>query len=1230
MSKPSHRRALLEDIEPRILYAADHPAAAAFASLLAADTAQVDQVPAQTQTQARTQGPTELVFIDERVPDADLLASDIAAQAAAGRDITVLRIGADVDGIAAITRALSGASGVTAVHVISHGGAGAVQLGASTLDQDALLLRAPEIAAWGQHMSADADMLLYGCDVADGSQGQALMQGLAQLTGADVAASTDRTGAAVLGGNWLLEASTGAIEAAGAVGLPGQAAFNNVLATFTVTNTNNSGAGSLRQAILDANALAGGDSINFAIGSFNTPQTINVASALPSLTDATIIDGASQGAPGSHNIVLDGNNGNYDGLVLASGASFSTISGLVIRNFGQEGIQIDANANDNVIRGNYIGQLGSDGLAGPAGSGNRTGILVLAGAVDNTLGGSTAADRNVISGNDGSGTFEGVGIDLNGAALTNVLGNYIGTDASGNVAVGNVTAGILVRGPALSNQIGGFAAGEANVIAGNPLHNVWISDTNAVYLIYNTIGLAADGVTVLGNSLDGILVEGTVNGGNFTGNVIAGAGRNGIRIDGTVTNLFMANNRIGTDAAGTANWGSGQDGVFIGNTSGSGAGPSNTVFIQGTVAFSGQAGPNFAGVRVDANVTGTHPLLFNTIYASSGLGIDIGAPGVQANDLGDADAGSTNPQNHPLVNSAAFANGQISLSISLNSRPSATFTIDFFGVPAGSLGGGLAEGNVYLGYIDVTTDASGNVAATTALAAGALLLGDRITATATRNLGGGSYGGTSEFSAAATIVDVNPVITSNGGGASAVVSVVEGITTVTTVHAIDADSPTLAYSIAGGADEGRFTITASTGALSFAAAPDFEAPTDAGANNVYDVVVHVSDGIHTDTQAIAVTVTNLNESPIGPVTDSNTAANSVAENAANGSLVGVTAHAVDPDGTNNAVSYRLADDAGGRFAIDASTGVVSVADGTRLDFEAAASHGITVLATSTDGSTSSQRFTIALANVDDDPPPAPAPVDPIPPAPPPPSPAPSPPPEPPAPPVEPGEPIDPDIPVVPTTNLLPVDPIDPLPSVPAVPEPGPAIGASLTPVGSDANAPAAPLLETSSGGTSALARTRLPMSAERREGSLAGNEPLANAFDAAPRLADVRVQTSALVPGLSVAQQQSPDEETTASSDVDATLVGGVAFSLGLVFWASRGSVLLASLLAAAPAWQNFDPLPVLRRRDEGRDTRDPEAQAEPETLAPSETGDAPDTLQAEELPSTRRIGADGHAEVRP
>ncbi len=103
-----------------------------------------------------------------------------------------------------------------------------------------------------------------------------------------------------------------------------------------------------------------------------------------------------------------------------------------------------------------------------------------------------------------------------------------------------------------------------------------------------------------------------------------------------------------------------------------------------------------------------------------------------------------------------------------------------------------------------------------------------------------------------------PVITSNGGGDEALIGIAENSTVATTVIATDADTgQTLAYSIAGGEDAALFTIDAATSALSFIAAPNYEAPTDAGADNIYNVIVSVSDGTLTDTQAIAVTVTDV-------------------------------------------------------------------------------------------------------------------------------------------------------------------------------------------------------------------------------------------------------------------------------------------------------------------------------------------------------------------------------------
>ncbi|MEY4637436.1 MAG: hypothetical protein RJA55_3234, partial [Acidobacteriota bacterium] len=130
------------------------------------------------------------------------------------------------------------------------------------------------------------------------------------------------------------------------------------------------------------------------------------------------------------------------------------------------------------------------------------------------------------------------------------------------------------------------------------------------------------------------------------------------------------------------------------------------------------------------------------------------------------------------------------------------------------------------------------------------------------NATGASYSSVLTFS-----TNVAPVITSNGGGASAAISVDENVSAVTTVTATDADSPaqTLTYAIDGGADAAKFSINATSGALTFVTAPDFEAPADAGGDNVYNVTVKVTDNGNTPksaTQDLAITVTNVAEVPV--------------------------------------------------------------------------------------------------------------------------------------------------------------------------------------------------------------------------------------------------------------------------------------------------------------------------------------------------------------------------------
>ncbi|WP_367848130.1 cadherin domain-containing protein [Rhodoferax sp. WC2427] len=745
MVAPTRRRAVLEDVEPRILYAADHPAAAVAAPLLAQEASMVARPEAQPETEAPRDA-TELVFIDERVPDADLLIADITAQTAGGRHMEVVRIGADEDGIARISAILAEHSDVTAVHVLAHGSAGSVTLGNTTLDHDALLLRAGEIAAWGDHLCGDADLLLYGCDVASTAEGQALVQNLAQLTGADVAASDNLTGAAGLGGDWVLEMHTGTVQTASAIDAAGQAAFDAVLATYTVTNTNNTGAGSLRQAITDANANAGTDTINFNIAGTGV-HTITLSSALPSITGTVVIDATTDDSFAANGnkpaIVLDGNSLNADGLVLASGSGGSTIRGLVIRNFGQDGIQIDSGSTGNTIAGNYIGSFAASGSSGGVGNGGA-GINVL--SANNTIGGTTVADRNLISGNAN-------GIVITGSSGNQVLGNYIGTNLAGTSTVANTFDGVRIEAGSTGNTVGGGNTNQRNIISGNGKDGIQIdgetSDNNVVQ--GNWIGVAADGATALGNGGDGIFIidgaDGTIVGGATTGqgNWIAAAGLVGIELDGTSSGTLVQGNRIGTDLAGSANWGMQQNGILLEDTSAPINGPSSNQFLDNIVAFSGQGGAFTAGISANNSAGTGNSFLRNLVYGGTGLGIDVGGNGVTANDTGDGDTGPNNRQNYPVLTLARTNGSSVDMAGTLNSTASSYYRIEFFASPTGNAGG-YGQGQIYLGFVNVATDGSGNASFSTTLSGVAVPVGYVVSATATKSDSGyATFTDTSEF-----------------------------------------------------------------------------------------------------------------------------------------------------------------------------------------------------------------------------------------------------------------------------------------------------------------------------------------------------------------------------------------------------------------------------------------------------------------------------------------------------
>jgi hypothetical protein len=221
-----------------------------------------------------------------------------------------------------------------------------------------------------------------------------------------------------------------------------------------------------------------------------------------------------------------------------------------------------------------------------------------------------------------------------------------------------------------------------------------------------------------------------------------------------------------------------------------------------------------------------------------------------------------------------------------------------------------------------------------------------------------------------TNVDEAPAITSNEGGASAEISVAEGTTTVTTVTATDPDAgATLVYSISGGVDSALFSIDRNTGVLSFRTSPDFEAPQDQGGNNVYNLVVAVSDGRLFDTQSLVVTVTDVAEpANQAPVISSDGGGETAALSVAEGATAVTTVVATDPD-AEDSVSYSLLASADSDlFAIDAATGVLTFI--AAPDFEAPQDEGMdnvyAVLVAASDGTlTDTQSITVTVTDVSD-------------------------------------------------------------------------------------------------------------------------------------------------------------------------------------------------------------------------------------------------------------------------
>lgn len=423
-------------------------------------------------------------------------------------------------------------------------------------------------------------------------------------------------------------------------------------ATLTVTNTSDADAGSLRAAILAANATPEPDTIAFAIAGAG-PHRIVPATRLPTLEHALVIDGYTQpgSAPNTRAaedggldtvlaIEIDGGGAGFFGFVVANEANV-TLRGLAIHGFGSPKIAGGGAGSSLAVEGCFVG-TSVDGLAADPSPSQQSCIIAGSGALH--VGGTTPAARNLVSGCGHSGIATG-----SGAAI--IEGNLIGTDATATYAIANTTAGITTSSVADTARlrIGGSATGARNVISGNGLAGVLLANANryaSFVIVGNFIGTDASGARAIPN--------GTTGATDFGGGIVIwnGAG---------APDHFD----IGGFAAGEANLIAFNDGAGIRSRAGS----ASESFDQ-------------RGNRLHHN------------RARDRANVDLAPPGATPNDADDVDEGTNAGQNFPEIEAAAIEGAQLIVTYRVDSSPGQSaypLRIDFYENVAGGSGAWLGQ-----------------------------------------------------------------------------------------------------------------------------------------------------------------------------------------------------------------------------------------------------------------------------------------------------------------------------------------------------------------------------------------------------------------------------------------------------------------------------------------------------------------------------------------------------------
>lgn len=498
------RKPLIEALEPRLLLSADLPL-----DILQADVVPDINLPvepvisdiyiASPESISGNMADVlsarhEIVFVDPALQEVDKLLQDLGLVNADGTNngVEVVRLNAVQDGIQQITDVLAGKQGVTGMHVLSHGSSGNLKLGSGHLNSDNLAGYSEQLTSWGNALTTEADILLYGCSIADGVAGVDFVNDLARITGADVAASVDNTGNLSLGANWVLESSTGLIESP-TLATNNSSSYDYLLAPLTFIddgagNITVTGTAGIDDVVLENNATAGQMTVRTADSTWS--QTFSVA-GLNTLTldlgngdDILTLDSFDDAFAGSLSV---SNGAGIDEIAVKANAAISSDGGNI--SLASDKITVNAGAllSTRVISGNDHKNNASTGNSGS--------INLIAPEI--TIGDGASLLTHVENGSAfGAGDismFADAGYALNWQSITPFFKDQA---ATASISVGSAdlrAANIFASSKASTAKYANFVLDEAGLeaLANASLRANMVAPGN---LIFQTNGSAADSI----------------------------------------------------------------------------------------------------------------------------------------------------------------------------------------------------------------------------------------------------------------------------------------------------------------------------------------------------------------------------------------------------------------------------------------------------------------------------------------------------------------------------------------------------------------------------------------------------------------------------------------------------------------------------------------------------------------------------------------------------------------